>query len=30
MKSLYEDSELKYSIEVKRINKAGEWNFYVT
>ena len=30
MKSLYEDPELKYSIEVKRINKAGEWNFYVT
>jgi hypothetical protein len=30
LKSLYQDPELKYSVEVRRIHKAGETNFYVT
>ena len=30
LKSFYEQPELKYSIEIKRINKAGVDSFYVT
>jgi hypothetical protein len=30
LKSLYQNPDQKYLAEVKRINKAGEWNFYVT